>query len=185
MTDESIIEMYFMRNEEAIRHSEEKYGKYCFAVANNILSNSGDSEECVNDTWLRSWNAIPPQRPTVLKLFFARITRNLAIGKYRSNNAKKRGSGEIGDVLHELEYCIADSDAESKLNATELARAVNEFLGTLEPRDRAVFLRRYFFTESTDTIALNFGLKKSNVLKILSRIRKKLKTYLTEEGFFV
>jgi len=185
MTDEAIIDMYFDRNEEAIRASNVKYGKYCTAVADNILNSIEDAEECVNDTWMRAWNAIPPERPSVLKLFFARITRNLAINRYRASNAKKRGCGEIAAVLDELDGCISAKDTEAMFDAVELSRAINTFLEGLEVRERVVFLRRYFFAEDTETVAMRYGMKKSNVRTILSRTRKKLKAHLTKEGFTV
>lgn len=185
MTDEAIIDMYFDRDEEAIRASDIKYGRYCIAVADNILANLEDAEECVNDTWLRAWNAIPPERPNVLKLFFARITRNLAINRYRASNAKKRGCGEITAVLEELEGCISDKSTESMFDSAELSRAVNSFLEELEARERAIFLRRYFFAEDTETIAMRYAIKNGNVRTVLSRTRKKLKAYLIKEGFTV
>ncbi len=184
MTDEAIIEMYFDRNEEAIKRSDEKYGRYCLAVAANILSDRLDSEECVNDTWLRAWNSIPPERPDYLKLFFAKITRNLAICRYRTASAKKRGGGEITAVLDELCECIG-GDTETAVDMHMLSASVNSFLGDLEIRERTIFLRRYFFSEDTEVIAVKYGLKRSNVHKILSRTRKKLREHLEKEGFNV
>jgi len=182
MTDEAIIELYFARNEDAIKSSDEKYGRYCLTIANGILTNHFDSEECVNDTWLRAWNSIPPERPCYLKLFFARITRNLAINRYRASNAQKRGGGEIEAVLEELSECFG-TDTETAFDMRMLSASVNEFLETLEIRERAIFLRRYFFSEDTQTIAVKFGIKRSNVHKILSRTRKKLREQLTKEGW--
>ena len=184
MTDEAIIEMYFDRNEAAINKSNEKYGRYCMTIAGSILSDHLDSEECVNDTWLRAWNSIPPERPTYLKLFFAKITRNLAINRYRAANAKKRGGGKIEAILDELSECIG-IDTETEFDMRELSSSVNHFLGTLESRERAIFLRRYFFSEGTETIAVKFGIKKSNVHKILSRTRNKLREHLTKEGYHI
>lgn len=184
MTDEAIIEMYFDRNEDAIKKSDEKYGRYCMTVAGSILSDRLDAEECVNDTWLRAWNSIPPERPSYLKLFFAKITRNLAINRYRSATAKKRGGGEVDTVLDELSECIG-GDTETAVDMRALSASVNDFLGTLEVRERAIFLRRYFFSEETEVIAVKFGIKKSNVHKILSRTRKKLREQLTKEGYSI
>ena len=184
MTDEAIIEMYFARNEEAIKKSDEKYGRYCMTVAGSILSDRLDAEECVNDTWLRAWNAIPPERPNYLKLFFAKITRNLAISRYRATTAKKRGGGEFEAVLDELSECIGD-DTETAVDMRAMSASVNDFIGALEIRERAIVLRRYFFSEGTETIAVKFGLKKSNVHKILSRTRKKLQEHLAKEGYNV
>ena len=121
MNDEKIISLYFERNEEAVLASDEKYGKYCFAVANNILESEEDSKECVNDTWLRAWNSIPPAKPSVLKLFFAKITRNLAFDKYEKSHTKKRES--FASLLSELEECIPSvTDTESEYSSKQIAK---------------------------------------------------------------
>ena len=179
MNDEKILDLYWARSEDAIRESDAKYGAYCYTVAYNILSESGDSEECVSDTWLRAWNSIPPQRPYHLRQFFAKITRNLSIDRYR-----RRAHGAPCAPLEELAECVSGKDPiESELQKTELAESINRFLRALSARECGIFLRRYFYAEPIADIAKRYRVEKENVYKILSRTRKKLKTYLTEEGF--
>ena len=184
MIDEQIIQLYFDRDERAIQETDKKYGRYCFTVANAILNNREDSQEAVSDAWLRAWNSIPPQHPSKLKLYLAKITRNLAFSVYRGKNAAKRGSGELELALEELDACIpASGSLEDGLEAEDLAAVIRAFLRTLPVRDQNVFIRRYFFVEKTNETAMRYGLTESNVLKILSRTRKKLKQYLTQEGY--
>ncbi len=182
LTDEAIIEMYFLRDECAIAESDAAYGAYCLAVANNILPSREDARECVNDTWLRAWNSIPPQRPSVLRLFFTKITRNLAYNKARENGAAKRG-GELHAALDELEGVIGESCIERHIESSELTRIINEFLATLDVRERGVFVRRYFFVEATRDIAQRYAISNANVLTVLSRTRKKLRRHLEREGY--
>lgn len=184
MTDNDIIELYFSRNEDAIRCSEEKYGTYCLAVASNIVS-SEDAKECVNDTWLGAWNSIPPKHPLDLKLFFAKITRNLAYNKFRMNSTVRRGGGQISAVLDELSDVISHDDIESRIEGMELTRSINAFLAALDVRERGIFIRRYFFVEATADIARRYAISKTNVLTVLSRTRKKLKRHLEKEGYTV
>ena len=186
MQDEKILDLYFAREEEAIRESETKYGGYCRKVAGNILAADEDVEEAVNDTWLHAWNAIPPQRPSVLRLFFAKITRNRAYSIHRSQAARKRGSGELVLALEELGECVSpDSDPEQAVNAKALAASIRSFLESIPLRERRVFVLRYFYVESTASIASQCGLNQSNVLQILSRTRRKLKNHLIREGYEV
>ena len=183
MEDENIIRLYWDRDEQAIRETADKYGTYCDAVAWNILRNREDSRECVNDTWFRAWNAMPPQRPQKLRMFLAKITRNLAFDKYKANTAAKRG-GETELVLFELAECVAAGESlEETVIAGELAAAVNRFVGALPARERNVFVRRYFFTESTAQIGEKYSLSAKNVTVILSRTRTKLRAFLEKEGF--
>ena len=176
--------MYFARNEDAIAESEKAYGAYCLGVAGNILPSGEDAKECVNDTWMRAWKSIPPNRPNSLKLFLARITRNLAYNKARANTAVKR-RGELYAVLDELDGCISRECAEMRVEISELTRSINEFLATLEVRERNIFVRRYFFADPTSAIARRYALSSSNVLTILSRTRKKLKKHLQKEGYML
>lgn len=185
MQDGQIVELYWQKNADAIRETNSKYGAYCFAVADNILHNKEDSEECVNDTWLHAWNAIPPQRPRRLRAFLAKITRNLSFNRFNARTAEKRGGGEIVLVLDELAECIAgESDVEGAFEARELGQSIRSFIRTLPERDGNIFVRRYFFTEPAAAIAKRYGLTENNVMVILSRTRKKLKTQLIKEGYF-
>lgn len=184
LEDDQIIELFWQRSETAIQKTDEKYGSYCYAVANQILSNHQDSEECVNDTWLRAWNGIPPQRPGILRQFLAKITRNLAFDRYKARKTAKRGRGVIEEVLEELEGCIGSGfDVEEEILGKELEESIRCFVQTLSNRESDIFVRRYFYVESTDAIAKRFALKESNVLMILSRTRKKLRSYLEKEGY--
>lgn len=185
MEDQKIIELYFQRNTDAIKETDNKYGSYCFAIANNILHNNEDSEECVNDTWLNAWNAIPPQRPTILRMFLAKISRNLSFNRFEARNAEKRGGGEIHLVLDELAECIAnESDTEDEYLAKELEEIIRIFVRELPEREGNIFIRRYFFTEPISMISKRYGMTDNYVTVILSRIRKKLKGRLEKEGYF-
>lgn len=186
MTDEQIIDLYWSRDESAIKISDEKYGAYCFSVARSILDSSEDCEECVNDTWFKSWQAMPPSRPKVLKMFFAKITRNLSLDRYRISHARKRGSGQTAIALEELSEIVpAGSDVESEIDAKELGATINRYLHELKERDCNIFLRRYFYVEDTGTIAAKYGLTEKNVQMILYRARARLKEYLEKEGYTV
>ena len=182
MNDEEIIELYFERQERAITETEAKYGRYCRTIADNILHSRQDTEECLNDTWLRTWNSIPPARPSVFSAFLAKITRSLAINRINRENAKKRNRA-VTVALEELSECVCTADTEKEFNAKELERAVNTFVFQLNARERNIFIRRYFFVEPVSVIAGKYGLKEGNIMTILSRTRKKLKTYLVKEGF--
>ena len=186
MEDKTILDLYFARDELAITETDRKYGGYCYSVANRILCNQEDSEETVSDTYWHTWNSIPPHRPSFLKLFLAKVTRNLAFTRWRKQSAAKRGGGETELVLEELAGCIPGTEQiDDQLNEKELVRSIQEFLDTLAERDRAIFLHRYFFVEDADTISARYGMKRTTVNVILSRTRTKLKTYLTQEGYIL
>lgn len=185
MEDTEIVELYWIRSERAIAESYKKYGAYCFAVADNILKSAEDSRECVNDTWLRAWNVIPPKRPDVLRMFFAKITRNLSLDKIRRKNAVKRGGG-VGEVTAELEECVTGVVfIEDTLDEKLLSESIDGFLRGIPKRDRQFFLRRYFFAEAVSDIAKRFGASENTVSVSLHRTREKLKKHLEKEGFFV
>ena len=192
MEDIEIIRLYQNRSENAISESHKKYGGYCFMVANNILADREDSEECVNDTWLRAWNVIPPQCPDRLKMFFAKITRNLSIDKLRYRNRKKRGEkvwqkselGEFPLALDELRECVPDKNqVEDSFDEKLLSECIDAFLRGIPQRDRQLFLLRYFFTEPVSKIARRFGMSENAVSVSLHRTRSKLKAYLQKEEF--
>ena len=186
MDDEKILALYFARDEQAVVETDKKYGGYCFTLANSILNSEQDAEETVSDTYLKTWNAIPPKKPAVFKMFLAKITRNLAFSRWRGLTAQKRGGGEMALVLEELNGCIsAPGSVEDNLNAQELAKAIRGFLDTLPAREQDIFLRRYFFVEESEVIARRYRMKPATVQRSLSRTRAKLKTYLTREGYAV
>ena len=182
--DGEILALFEARNEDAIAKIAEKYGGYCRSIAYRIVGNEEDAEECVSDAYLRAWNAIPPAKPAKLRLFLAKITRNLALHRFQKNSASKRGSGEIDAVLEELEECLTDGETpETALLAAELQKCMNEFVRGLPRREGDLFLRRYFFTEPISAIAARFGMRENAVAVSLCRTRGKLKKHLKKDGF--
>lgn len=182
MDDSKIIELFFERQEQAIIELSNKYGSVCSKVAFNILNNKQDTEECVSDAYLGAWNTIPPQTPNPLLSYVCRIVRNLAIKKYHANTAAKRNS--IYDVaLDELENCFPSSvSVEDDFNVIETARIIDEFLATLNQKNRIMFVRRYWHSDSIDDLAKLFQTSNHNISVRLSRTREKLKKYLIKEG---
>ncbi len=186
MEDSKIIELYLARDEQAIVSTEQKYGSYCSTVAFHILRNTEDVRECLNDTWLRLWNSIPPVIPASLKYYAARIIRNLAFDRYEADRTQKRGSGEIPLILDELAEVIpSHSSVEDEVAGLELQRQINAFLKGEKPRERDIFIRRYFWSETMDEIAERYGMQKNAVSASLYRMRARLKTYLEGEGYIV
>ncbi len=184
MTDEQIIERYLARDERAIGQTDTKYGAYCRQVARRILADDMDVEEIVNDTYLRAWNSIPPNQPQELKLYLAKVVRNLALSRWRIGSAEKRGGNVVLMALDELSECVGGGqEPENALEKQELTASIGEFLRGVPERNRHIFLRRYFYLEDISEIAARYGLKESNVLMILSRTRKKLKAHLIKEGY--
>lgn len=184
MEDTKIIELYNARSEGAIAQTAVKYGAYLNTIAFNILGDSQDAEECVSDTYLRVWNAIPPAVPKVFRTFIGKIARNLALDAYEKRNAAKRGGGNVEACLDELAECIADrSDVASEIEKAELVRSLNEWLSSLETEKRVIFVRRYWHMDSVASIAEHTALSESNVKVTLFRLRGELKEYLTKEGF--
>ena len=180
MEDERIIALYWERNETAIEESRRKYGAYCGAIARNILRSREDAEECVGDTWLRAWHAMPPERPSRLAAFFGRITRNLAIDRYRKNKTREIG-GQLPLCLDELGECVGeDAPIEDGLALREL---INAFLRELPEKNREVFLLRYWYLLSVAEISERIGASEGAVKMTLSRARNKLKACLEKEGF--
>ena len=183
MEDGKILEFFYARSEQAIRETETKYGAYCYSVAIHILEDRQDAQECVSDTWLSVWNSIPPQRPRVFSAFLARITRNLAIDRWRESRTAKRGGGEMKYALDELSGCIPGGESpEGEVLRQELLASVSAFLGKLPETERSVFLCRYWYFDSAEDIAANFGFSSGKVRSMLHRTRKKLQNHLKEEG---
>lgn len=184
MQDEHIVELYWQRSESAIRETAAKYGDYCRYIAYNILFSREDAEESVNDTYLHAWQSMPPHKPSVLSVFLGKITRRISIDRWRRMHAEKRGGGVMTLVLEELENCAADSgDAETKIEQRETERVIREFLDTLPPVERRIFLRRYWYMDSIAAIALRFGFTESKTASMLFRIRGKLRHKLESEGY--
>ena len=185
MEDEKIIELYWQRSPQAIDETSRKYGAYCMRLSMNILMNREDSEENVNDTYLRTWNAIPPQKPDPLRTFVCKIARNLAAAKYHANTAKKRNS-RYDAALDELEGCLAaGGSVEEAYDAKELSEAINAFLSSLSYTDRFLFVRRYWYSDSMQDIAAMIGSTANSVAVRLYRLREKLRHYLIREGLLV
>ena len=186
MEDARIVELYWQRDEAALTETERKYGRYCYSIASNILRSREDAQECVNDTWLGAWNAIPPHRPSVLSTFLGKITRRLSLKKYRDQHADKRGAGAIEAHIDELEEIIpAGQSIDDNLNAQELAKSMAEFVGTLGDNERRVFVCRYWYFDSIKDISARLGLSQSNVKVMLKRTRDKLAAHLEREGIYV
>ena len=183
MEDEKIVRLYWERDENAIRETHIKYGKYCYTVAYNILHPHEDSHECVNDTWYGAWNAMPPEKPNKLQCFLARITRNIAIDRYRYDNAQKRGA-EMEGIIDEYWECIPDGSISIEEDFV-LKQTINGFLASLDTKTRVIFMRRYWYSMSIKDIADGMHLSENNISLILHRTRNKFKDYLTKEGIFV
>ena len=183
MEDAAIVELYWQRSEEAIPETERKYGKYCGTIAQNICHSPEDAEECVNDTWLRAWNRMPTERPSVLSIFLGAITRNLALDRWRVAHRQKRGGGETDLALEELSDCVpAPSGVERELEARELVRAIEAFVDSLEPTERRLFLGRYWFLTPVKELAERLDWSQSKTKTVLYRLRKRLLRQLKEEG---
>ena len=183
MEDEKIIALYWERSENAIRETEAKYGKYCHTVAYHILHSHEDADECVDDTLHCAWNTIPPEKPNKLHSFLARITRNIAIDRYRFGIAQKRAA-TLDWIVDEYWECIPNGEASIE-DSFALRQAINGFLASLDTRTRVIFMRRYWYAMSVKEIARGMGLSESHVSVTLHRTRKKFKDYLTREGIFV
>ena len=182
MEDSKIIEMFYERSEQAIIELSKKYGAVCTKVANNILSDKRDTEECVNDAYLGAWNTIPPQKPNPLLSYICRIVRNLAVNKYHANTASKRNS-TYDVALDELENCFPSAvSVEDEFNAKEAARVIDDFLATLDQENRVMFVRRYWHADSIADLAQLFHTSSHNVSVRLSRTREKLRKHLIKEG---
>ena len=184
MEDNVIVSLYWDRDEQALRETANKYGPYCHTIAYNVVRNRQDAEECVNDTYVQAWNAMPPQKPTVLRAFLGKITRNLAINRYRAAHSKRRGGGQLPAVLEELEDCFSDGP-EAALEEAELSRLLDRFLRQLPQKDCIVFVRRYWYMDSLADIAGRCHMALGSVKSSLHRSRNKLKDYLEQEGIFV
>ena len=183
MEDSVIIDLYWKRDEAALVESDRKYGAFCRAIARNILTVREDAEECVNDTWLRAWNAMPPARPSPLRAFLGRITRNLSLDRYRAARARKRGGGEMELLLEELGQCVpAAESVEGTFDARETAAVITRFLEDLPPVQRQLFLRRYWFGDDIAAVARRFAMREGTVKSSLFRLREKLRRVLEEEG---
>lgn len=183
MQDEEIVELYWQRNQRALLETSQKYRAYCMKISMNILENIQDSEECLNDTLLKAWDAIPPHRPECLSAFLGKITRNLAINRYNVLHAGKRGAGEYALSLEELDECVpGNMNVEDKLEASALSHSISSFLREQSRETRRVFIRRYFYSDSIAEISEKSGLSQGKIKTMLFRTRNRLRKYLEKEG---
>ena len=186
LEDEKIIGLYRQRDEAAIRETKTKYGRYCYAIAYNVLHDREDAEECENDTYLLAWDTIPPVKPKILSAFLGTITRRIALDKWRKDHADKRGGGDTFVSLCELEECVPSGKSiDDEMDAKHLAEVLSSFLRSLPETDRNLFLRRYWYFDSIEDIASRFGFGQSKVKMNLKRTKDKLRIYLEKEGILI
>lgn len=183
MEDQQILDLYFARSESAITETDRKYGRYCHSIAYNILEDHEDAKEIVNDTYLKAWNTIPPNRPDPLKPYVGMISRHLSLDRYEEYHTQKRG-GQVPLVLEELAECIPDNDSREDIGeSVALKDALAKFIRSLPDKTQMIFLRRYWYASSVTEIAEEYGMRENSVNVLLHRTRKKLKDHLQKEGF--
>ena len=183
MEDQQIVDLYFSRSESAITETDRKYGRYCHSIAYNILEDHEDAKEIVNDTYLKAWNTIPPNRPDPLKPYVGMISRHLSLDRYEEYHTQKRG-GQVPLVLEELAECIPDNDSREDIGeSVALKDALAKFIRSLPDKTQMIFLRRYWYASSVAEIAEEYGMRENSVNVLLLRTRKKLKDHLQKEGF--
>ena len=186
MEDEAIIRLYWGRDENAIAETDRKYGPYLTRIARNVLDDAEDSREAVNDTYFAAWRTIPPQRPSILSAYLAKLTRRIAIDCFRKRTRIKRGGGEYVLSLSELDGTFAAGNStETAVDAKILGESINAFLRKLNPQARTAFIGRYYYMDSVAEVARYCGMSESKAKSMLHRTRKKLKDYLEKEGFTV
>lgn len=185
MDDREIIDLYWKRDERAIDETAVKYGAYCMKISSNILKNPADSEETVNDTYLKAWKTIPPHRPEMLLAFLGKITRNLALNRYKANHTQKRFANEFALSLDELDICTPSRiSVENEAEIGELSKSISRFLYEQKEEVRNVFVCRYFYSDSIEDIAKRFGYSQSKIKSMLMRTRTKLRIWLEKEGYY-
>lgn len=184
MEDRKIVELFFARNEDAIKHTDAAYGRRLFTLADNIVKNNQDAEECVSDTYMRAWGTIPPQKPRYFFAYLAKICRYFALDKLDWKMAAKR-KAEVISLTQEMETCIPDHDRDRKLAGKELGQILDAFLRSLTPENRMVFMRRYWYVDTIAEIAVRYEISEGAVQMRLNRTRTKLAAYLEKEGIRV
>ncbi len=186
MEDKDIVGLYWARSEDAISETDKKYGRYCHYISYQILCNDADAEETVNDTYLKAWNTIPPQKPVPLKPYVGMIARQLSFNAYEAKNAQKRGGGQFETVLSELAECIPDGDSGEDIGASVALRdALERFIRSLPDKTQKIFMRRYWYSSPVAEIAEEYGMTENYVSVLLFNTRKKLQKFLCKEGFTV
>lgn len=183
MNDQQIIELYMERSEKAVSETYDKYSAYCNSISFSILQNSEDAEECVNDTFQKAWESIPPNKPSNLKAFLGKIARNISLNRLKHSKTQKRDSGKIDVLLSELEECISDKfSVENEIDSKQLSQSINTFLEGLTTEKRKIFVGRYWYTRSIREISVQYGISEEKIKSILFRLRKQLKSHLEKEG---
>ncbi len=186
LSDEKIIDMYWERNEAAIKATDDKYGKYLYTISYNILNDRLNSEECINDTYLNTWNKIPPHRPNVFQRFLSKITRDISVDKYRKAHAQKRVPSELTVSLSELDECIDGIVVNDENEAIgQISKVLNTYLYGLSKRERFIFVCRYYYSDNVKYIAQMLDLSDKTVYRELARIRNGLREALLEEGIVI
>lgn len=186
MEDREIIQLFWERDELAVREAFRKFGSYCGSIARGILKNREDSEDCVNETLMRAWESIPPQKPPSLCAYLGRITKNIALDRIKHSAREKRGGGELTSVFEELAEIIPSAvDVESTAESKEMMSAISRFLRRLPAMNRQAFVLRYWYCRGVPDIAAELGIKEDYTYVILGRVRSKLRDYLKKEGYDV
>ena len=186
MEDKDIVNLYWKRDEKAIEETAEKYGKYCYSIAFNILYNKEDADESVNDMYMNAWNSMPPHRPECLAPFLGKLTRYICLKRWRVMRAKKRGGGEVSYAYEELSDCIPGKNSiDAELETREIAAVVERFLKSVPEVQRKVFICRYWYFDSIASISKCSGFSESKIKSLLFRLRKKLRLRLEREGIYV
>lgn len=183
MNDESIVELYWQREENAIAETQRKYGPYLLQIANNILLDLEDSRESVNDAYLAAWNSIPPHRPQVLRAYLVKLIRRIAIDLYRKRNRDKRRESQYALSLDELGDCIPSNSTQEAMDEKLLAEAIGQYLRTLPKMSRVAFVDRYYYLDSLREVADYCHMTESKLKSLLFRLRKGLRDYLIKEGY--
>ena len=184
MEDRQIVDLYWARSEVAITETDKKYGRYCHYIAYQILCDDMDAEEIVNDTYLKTWNTVPPNYPDPLKTYVGMISNQLALNRYDEKTAAKRGGGKMPLIFHELDECLADEEESIDIaEAVVLRDLLNRFIWSLPKKTRNIFVRRYWYASSLAEIAEEYGMKESAVAMLMFRTRQKLREFLQKEGF--
>lgn len=186
ISDEEIVELFWQRNEQAIKETDAKYGKFLFRIAYNILHDTSDSEECQNDTYLAVWNAIPPNKPSAYSVFIAKIMRNNALDKYKQRTRKCRVPSEMTVSMEDLENSLqCNTTPETELSAKELSELINRYLDGLSDRQNCIFVGRFYMGDTFDVIASKLKIHVSTVHREAERIKKGLKEFLERNGVYV
>ena len=184
MSDDKIVELYWQREEKAIEYTDAKYGRYLYTIAYNIVHNRPDCEECLIDTYLGTWTSIPPTRPKAFQAFISKIMRNVAVRKFRRNNADKRIPSSMTVSLEEMDDCVAyNSSVDEEYAIRELTRILNKYLSELPERDATIFISRYYYSDSLEELSKMLGVSERTVSRMLLKLRQDLKQLLDEEGY--